>query len=212
MPSSIKYTFCNEGPSDRVLQHHINWSLERLTKLPFDGEWADPSIFESRDRDVATRAAQAVAFYPCNLLFIHRDADGEGFDARRAEIREAMRRAGIGVAAVAIVPVRMTESWLLCSEAAIRCAAGRPNGLEDLAVPALRSIETIGDPKIRFEDLLCAASEHRGRKLEQFRRDLPSLKYRVAELVDDFEPLLQLPAFRAFYDELAASLEASGLR
>lgn len=212
MPSSIKYTFCSEGPSDRVLLHHINWSLERLTTLPVDGEWADPHIFDNRNRDVATRVAQALSYYPCNLLFIHRDADGQGFLARRAEIRDAMRQAGIAIASVAVVPVRMTEAWLLSDEAALRSAAGRPAGLEKLHIPAVRSIEDLADPKTRFGDLLCAASEHRGRKLDQFRRSLPSLKYRVAELVDDFSPLLQLPSFQQFYDELSTALDAAGLR
>ena len=212
MTRTIQYTFCSEGPSDRVLQHHINWALEKLTTLPFTGEWADPSVFENRDRDVATRAAQAVSFYPCNLLFVHRDADGDGYEGRREEIREALRNAGVGVASVAVVPVRMTESWLLSSEAAIRCAAGRPAGTAQLPIPSARGLEGVGDPKAKFEELLCAASEHRGRKLEQFRRELPSLKYRVAELVEDFTPLMQLPAFRSFYDELGAALDGAELR
>jgi hypothetical protein len=208
----IKYTFSSEGPSDRVLQQHINWALERLTTLPFEGEWADPSIFDVRARDVATRAAQAIAYYPCNLLFVHRDADADGFEVRQTEIRDALRQAGIGVSAVPIVPVRMTESWLLCSESAIRCAAGRPNSVQPLAIPSMRNLEGLADPKARFEEVLCRASERNGRKLDQFRRDIPSLKYRVAELVDDFEPLLQISAFREFYRELDAALNAAGLK
>jgi len=210
--AEIQYTFCSEGPSDRVLQHHINWALERLTALPYSGEWADPAIFHSRERDVASRAAQAVSYYPCNLLFVHRDADNEGFDRRREEIRGALRVAGIAVASVSVVPVRMTESWLLCSEQAIRYAAGRPAGDADIDLPAARALEGLADPKTRFEQLLCLASEHRGRKLEQFRRELPSLKYRVAELVDDFSPLLEVAAFRQFYDELEVALDVAGLR
>lgn len=212
MTRSIQYTLCSEGPSDRVLQHHINWALERLTSLPFSGEWADPAIFENRDRDVGSRAAQSVSYYPCNLLFIHRDADGAGFGDRREEIREALRNAGVGISSIALVPVRMTESWLLSSESAIRCAAGRPAGVTHLNIPTIRGLESVADPKAKFEELLCSACEHRGRKLEQFRRELPSLKYRVAELVDDFEPLMALPAFKSFFDELGAALDAAELR
>jgi hypothetical protein len=180
--------------------------------LPFAGEWADTAIFENRDRDVASRAAQAVSYYPCNLLFIHRDADGEGFERRREEIREALRSAGVGVSSIALVPVRMTESWLLSSESAIRYAAGRPAGTAHLSIPTTRGLENVADPKAKFEELLCSASEHRGRKLEQFRRELPSLKYRVAELVDDFEPLMKLAAFKSFFDELGTALDAADLR
>lgn len=210
--SEIAYTLCSEGPSDRVLQQHINWALERLSSLPISGEWADPSIFDNLERDVATRAAQAVAYYPCNLLFVHRDADGMGREVRKEEIRRALRAAGIAMASVAIVPVRMTEAWLLCSESAIRGAAGRPTASDNLGFPSIRSLETLSDPKGRFEELLCMASAHRGRRLEQFRREIPSLKYRVAELVDDFSPLLEVTAFREFFDDLAQTLDSAGLR
>lgn len=212
MPDSIRYTLCSEGPADQVLKHHIEWALGRLTTLPFAGDWADPTIFDNQARDVATRAAQAVAYYPCNLLFVHRDADRDGYDIRRAEVITGLRQAGIAVASVAVVPVRMTEAWLLCSESAVRQAAGRPMGVQTLPLPSVQRVEADSSPKKTFEQCLCVASERSGRRLEQFRRELPALRHRVAELIEDFEPLLAAPSFRRFYDELKVTLERAGLR
>ncbi len=209
---SIQYTLCSEGPSDKVLIRHIDWALERLTDYPFSGEWADPFIFPRQDRDVATRVAQAVALYPCNLLFLHRDGDTDGYAVRKEEVREGLRLAGIAVPNVAVVPVRMTESWLLFDERAIRIAAGRPRGVEALPLPRVRDVERQANPKRAFEDCLSHASGCSGRKLENFRRKIPSLRYRVAELTEDFSPLLVVPSFQNFYRDLERALEGAGFR
>lgn len=212
MSIHIRYTLCSEGPSDRVLLRHIDWALSRLTELPFIGEWADPSVFEDRRRDIASRVAQTVALYPCNLLFLHRDGDADGFAARREEVRDGLRAAGIAIASVAIVPVRMTESWLLCDERAIRRAAGRPRARNELPLPSVRSIESQADPKDLFERCLAGASGCSGRRLEAFRRQIPALRYRVAELIEDFTPLLEISAFQEFYRELEVALVEAGFR
>ena len=212
MPSSIQFTLCSEGPSDRVLLRHIEWALENLTALPFSGEWADPSVFQNPSKDVMSRVSQAVAYYPCNLLFVHRDADGQGYEGRKNEVVDSLRRAGVGIPAVAVIPVRMTESWLLCDESALRKAAGRPRGAVKLPIPTIKSLERHANPKQTFEDCLCTASEKTGRKLDVFRRDLPSLKYRVAELIEDFSQLESVPAFKSFMTDLKLSLDAIAMR
>ena len=86
----------------------------------------------------------AVKWYPCDLLFIHRDAEGQSLLERKAEIDEAVSLACKTVAippAIAVVPVRMTEAWLLFDIPAIRAAAGNPNGSVDLDLPRLADVE-----------------------------------------------------------------------
>jgi hypothetical protein len=39
---------------------------------------------------------------------------------------------------IPVVPVRMTEAWLLADEFAIRSAPGNPNGTQSLDLPDLR--------------------------------------------------------------------------
>jgi hypothetical protein len=212
MEKHIHFTLCSEGPSDRVLLHHISWALKKLTSLSFSGDWADPSVFQDSRKDISTRVVQAISYYPCNLLFVHRDADGSGYKDRKDEVFNCLRNVGIRIPTVSIVPVRMTEAWLLCDEAAIRSAAGRPRGDSEIPIPHKKSVENLSEPKKILEDCLCVASEHKGRKLDIFRRELPSLKYRVAELVEDFSVLVEIPSFREFMSDLESVLESAGMK
>lgn len=141
------------------------------------------------------RLAKAIRDYPCDVLFVHRDSEREPREKRLAEIREAV--AGTEVLAfIPVVPVRMTEAWLLIDESAIRRAAGNPNGGITLPLPKVAQLEAVADPKKVLRECLIQASEKVGRRLQQFERDLPERAQRVSELITDFSPLRQLPAFR----------------
>jgi hypothetical protein len=100
----------------------------------------------------------------------------------------------------------MMEAWLLFDAAAIRLAADNPHGQVRLNLPRLRELEQLVDPKKRLEELLCAASEKSGRRLEQFKRDIAGRVHRVAEVIDDFSPLRVLNAFREFEAETMTAL------
>ena len=102
----------------------------------------------------------------------------------------------------------MTEAWLLLEESAIRRAADNPNGTIPLHLPGVAALEGLVDPKKRLFDLLERAAEKTGRRKEQFRRDLPLRRQRVAELIRDFSPLHQLSAFQAFERDLRTAVGA----
>ena len=107
------------------------------------------------------------------------------------------------VRVVCVVPVRMQEAWLLIDEAALRKAAGNPNGTQPLAMPDGQKLEALADPKQHLRDLLRQASGLRGRRLKRF--NWRSSAHRVAEMIGDFGPLYKLAAFR----RLAAEVERS---
>jgi hypothetical protein len=137
--------------------------------------------------------------FPCEVLFIHRDAEKEPLDHRNAEIMAAVLGAevkGCRIPAVTIVPVRMAEAWLLFDERAIRQAAGNPNGTTPLNLPALKRVEDRPDPKKDLREALKAASELTGRRLKKF--NTAQAFRRVGDFLDDFSPLRQLPAYLAF--------------
>ncbi len=79
-------------------------------------------------------------------------------------------------------------------------------GFAPLPLPTLQQIETTPDPKDLLRRCLIQASEKQGRHLKRFRRDLSLRSSRVAELIEDYEPLRQLPAFRRFETEVRAAL------
>jgi len=93
------------------------------------------------------RVRGALELFPADLLFVHRDADREPTATRRDEIRKAVEIATPNQATVPVVPVRMTEAWLLIDEPAIRSAAGNPRGTMALDLPKLGAIEGTADPK-----------------------------------------------------------------
>jgi hypothetical protein len=48
---------------------------------------------------------------------------------------------------VCVIPVKMTEAWLLIDEKAIREAAGNPKGRQPLNLPKPSKTEELSDPK-----------------------------------------------------------------
>lgn len=183
--------------SDRSLRAVLAWVL---SDLPILGGRGFVIQVASPRANLRERLEVAVRRYPCDVLFVHRDAEREPKEKRLEEIRDAA--AAVGVPAfVPVVPVRMTEAWLLIDEKAIRRAAGNPHGQAPLPLPKAAKLESVADPKDALRTCLIQASEKTGRRLRQFERDLPECVQRVAELIPDFSPLRQLPAFQGFEQE-----------
>jgi len=95
---------------------------------------------------------------------------------------------------IPVVPVRMTEAWLLADEAAIRLAAGNPHGQEDLHLPDIRKIEDLVDPKRVLHDVLTTASGLNARRRSRF----PAQRrvHLIPNYIDDYSRLDALPAFQ----------------
>lgn len=130
----------------------------------------------------------------CDLVFVHRDAEGQGVDPRRTEIRAAAEMAGVTVPLVPVVPVRMTEAWLLLDEAAIRMVAGRPNGRSSLDLPTLGEVERLADPKALLRECLLTASETTGRRRDDFTRDFGRHRSLLIQRLDRTGPIRNLDA------------------
>lgn len=196
----VRYTLVTDGSSDRCLQRIINWILEKIPEVASRGfvdQFADLRILAEPPRGLKERLISACKLFPCDVLFVHRDAETETRDTRVDEITVAS-----GVLPelwyIPIIPVRMTEAWLLIDERAIRQAAGNPNGDVDLEMPTRGRLEKLPDPKSILRELLLTASESHGRRRDKFKHELAWRIHRVADLIDDFSSLRKLPAFRAF--------------
>ncbi len=141
--------------------------------------------------------------FPCDLLFIHRDAEGEIPDIRYEEINNAV----ISFAEqyektphVCVVPVRMTEAWLLFDIKAIRRAAGNPNGAMELNLPPLKEVENVHNPKDILFNAFQTASGLNKRRLKKLNK--ARCRLRLAELIQDFSPLRVLPAFQRLEEDI----------
>lgn len=205
----LRTTLLSDGSSDRTLIPILDWLLLRtVATCALSGtQWADLRYRRKQPSNLEQRVRFAVEDYPCDILFVHRDVEAQSPDERRAEIVDATQHLGDKPPAVCVVPVRMTEAWLLLDEAAIRSAAGNPRGRLLLNLPPIASIERIADPKQVLFEALKTASEHTGRRLRTL--SVEERRHRVAELMD-CELLGNLSAFQRMRDELTSTLTANG--
>lgn len=175
-------------------------------------QWADLRWLRRPPTGLAARIVTAVELYPCELLFVHRDAETETPDSRQNEIRAALTRATFEVSqrpvCVCVVPVRMQEAWLLFDENAIRQAAGNPSGTVPLQLPLRSECEGLPDPKLQLHRLILDASELGARRRARMR--VGQMVRRVAEYIQDFRPLRELQAFVILEHELHQAIRTNG--
>lgn len=196
----LTFTLLSDGSSDRALLPVLRWLLRQSSARDFVDQWADLRQLRHPPRLLSDRIRVALALYPCDLLFVHRDAEGESRELRVAEIHEHLHEEGSRQTALCVVPVRMQEAWFLFDEAAIRSAADNPRGRMPLAVPPLEKLEEIPDPKGLLWNLLSTASGLRPGRLRRFS-PAPRM-HRLADLIEDFSALRRLSAFQALEEEL----------
>ncbi|NJO06769.1 MAG: DUF4276 family protein [Chloroflexaceae bacterium] len=151
---------------------------------------------------------KSLELYPCDILFVHRDAEREPYQTRKDQIQQALCGMDSAPPVVCVIPVRMTEAWLLFDEQAIRTASGNPNGRCVLQLPQLCRIETLPNPKKDLNNLLRTASELSNRRLQ--KQNIPQQVQRVAEFIDDFSPLRTLTAFQALEEDIAETVARQG--
>jgi len=203
----IRFTLVTDGSSDKALIPILTWTLRQQgVRRAIQPVWADLLRVPRRPRQLAEKLVAALDLYPCDLLFVHRDAEREPLARRRAEIAHALAGLEAPPPTVCVIPVRMQEAWLLFDVDAIRAAAGNPNGRNHLELPRLGDIEGLPNPKQTLRDLIRQASELTGRRLDR----LDDRPHRVAEFIEDFAPLRNLPAFHAFEDEVALIIARQG--
>ncbi len=203
----FRFTLIADGRTDDALIPILKWLLIKLginapePQLPILGNLRNPP------KKLQDKIAIALDLFPCDILFIHQDAESDEtpIETRTKEIRKAEKLVKKSLPPiVCVIPIKMIESWLLFNEDAIRKVVGNPNGKQELDLPKFSEIEQISDPKERLEKLLIDASfpRRRGKKV-----NIPSnYCVRVAEMIDDFEPLRNLSAFQELEKELKATL------
>lgn len=193
---NITLTLLADGSSDRCLINHINWILNQHVGLNYSTEFAEHTA-PLRDGLLA-RAQKAIEFYPCDILIVHRDSEGESYEYRLREIEQNLNQ--LNKKFIPLIPVKMLEAWLLFDITAIRKAANNPSSRVALNIPKINRVEQTADPKNILFDSLKTASEQTGRKLDKL--DLNQARVRVSELIDDYSPLLTLESFSSFKNQL----------
>ena len=197
---TLRYTLLGDGSSDAALLPVLAWLLrEHLPSIPIErGQIADlgrlPSGIRPDLSDLTARMQTAVEFTSCDVLFFHRDAEHvDQYDLRRSRILNAAEDTNLDVPVIPLVPVRMTESWLLHDEEAVRRAAGKPNGTTILNLPSWKHAEQV-HAKDRLFHALRTAAALSGRRAKRF--NVSDARARLAWLIDDFSSLRRFNSFR----------------
>jgi len=205
----LRYLLVTDGSSDRVLLHVLNWLLTDILQPVEIEPYHSYQGFGNRSsygNPLTDKIAASLKLYDrVDLLFVHRDAENETPSIRLQEIAAALEPLAERPTHICLIPVRMTEAWLLFDEGAIRQAAGNPNGRGTLSLPALSSVEKRPDPKEDLYSNLRRASGLQKRRLKRF--NVQQAAQRVAELIQDFSPLRQLAAFQRLEQDLRGWLD-----
>ncbi|MEZ4614160.1 MAG: hypothetical protein R2867_01410 [Caldilineaceae bacterium] len=195
--ADLRYTLITDGSSDASLIPILTWLLRTNgLDVAIQSTWADWRRLPKPPKTLREKIKFAVEFFPCDLLFIHRDAENQPREQRVHEIETAIGNEfvdGQAMPYICVVPIRMTEAWLLFDELAIRHAAGNRRGQQRFDLPTLARMEELPNPKQLLYECLQSASGQSGRRLKQFRVAVHAR--RVADFIEDFSPLRALSSF-----------------
>ena len=206
-----------EGPSDAVflrplllrLCETIAADARAPVEIPDVIDLIDEPEHRSRPRDERIAAAARAAEGAWIILFIHADADARDPQAAMAErvqpaIDRLARDLGTSRKAVAVVPIRMTEAWLLADIDAFRSVLGTTLDAGALGLNVAHGVERMTDPKARFRRAIAAARPRvRAGQLASYRA-------RLGEAVS-LEQLRRLTAFRTLEHDFRTALSALGI-
>lgn len=166
--------------------------------------FSDLRVSDLSQPEKILRVAREAAGY--HLVIFHLDADGStaerayqerfkpGFEAL-AEYPEKVNRD-----IVPVIPIRMTEAWLLVDFDAFRRVVGTGLTMNDLDFPTRpEDVEKISDPKAKLASAIRIA---RGK-----RRPVPVAEvYEPIARVISLELLSKVPAYQVFVDALRDKL------
>lgn len=199
--SIINMSLICDGSSDTCLQDVIQWLMDTNFPEVTFRVVAAREVIPVR-APLIERLQRTVDLYQPDLILCHRDAEAAGLQARRQEVSDAAIAVPVDV--VAMVPVRMLESWLLIDELAIRRAASNGNGNVAITLPNPNRIEQLPDPKARLFALLNDASDLPPQRRRRF--NVYQARSRVTSFMDSFAPLRQQQGFISFEQDFNAAI------
>ncbi|NTZ09628.1 hypothetical protein [Burkholderia metallica] len=197
----VNFVLTGEGPSDRNLADHIESILIEEGFEEVSGSAPDLGLLPNPvGRSVRDKLNVILQLYPnVDAIFVHRDADRAGVDARRQEIFDAADGLIHFNKVIPIIPVTEFETWLLTDRDAIKRVAGNIGYGGSLAcVPALRNLEGVHGAKEVLLEALCEASETQGARLRKFKNQFPEMRARLTFDLDPNGPVKNLVSYQEF--------------
>jgi hypothetical protein len=196
--STFSGLFICEGTSDLPLAELVeSLFLDQGTQVYLSRP--DLSLLGRVAKDVASQVSAGLTLLggSVDVIVVHRDADNAGLPARRDEIHGAIRSLAIDSSIVPLIPMRMTEAWLLLDETAIRQVAGNPRGRTDLCLPKVHEVESVADPKHILQQCILKASETTGRRREVVYKRFGQHRRQLLERLDPTGSVTRLSSWNS---------------
>ena len=204
----LTFTLLSDGSSDKVLTKILTWVIKQyLPDIPILVKFGDLRKLPDPPKSLEERMRAVLEYYTCDILFVHRDAEKHPLKSRVDEVTEAWRKIKESTSTesmITVIPVRMTEAWLLFDEDSIKIAAGNPNNSKSLSLPPFQWIERLTDPKATLYQKIREASALHGRKLAKLK--IPNRVHVLVDNIADFSPLRALPAFQKLEEDIKTTL------
>lgn len=199
----VTATLVTDGSSDRLLKPLLELLFDEHTDLPYQVNCAEglPALTAG----LGLRIEAALELFPCDFLFVHRDDEGIGRAIRQREIESSWPVSQQTAVLICVIPVRMTEAWLITDEKPIRSAVNNPHGSQALELPAAKDIESLPYPKEILFVALKAATGLNARRRARFNPH--QFRHRVSELTDDLASLRKLASFKHLEDQVKKHIE-----
>ncbi len=94
---SILFTISADGTADAVLQPILKWTLDQFHQVIY---FDDFHILGKPKGELRDRLKGSVGRFPCDVLVVPRDAEGDEPETREREIQEAVATLAAGFRAV----------------------------------------------------------------------------------------------------------------
>jgi hypothetical protein len=210
---TVRVLFLGEGTSDSGIVPHIE---NLAVRLDIEVAITDPDFSrlpETPGRTVEGKLRTAITIGGIyDLIVVHRDADSAGRDARLIEITGAVKAVTPDTCYTPVIPIRMTEAWLLTDESGLRSVAGNPQGRMPLNLPPPARVEQVLDPKKLLKDVLGIASGLSGRRLDRFHTRFGQHRRQLLERLDPDGNIVAVPSWKQFVSDLESALRAVSAR
>jgi hypothetical protein len=103
---------------------------------------------------------------------------------------------------VPVIPVRMTEAWLLLDEAEIRWVAGNPKGRAHLSLPRPHEVESVADPKALLRECILQAAGVTGRRRLAVAKRFDQHRRQLLERLDRNAAVSKLPSWQEMLSDV----------
>ena len=193
--------------AERLILQKSSRNVDVLEPSVLDGEIDEK--YDKRTERVLEAARRAKGYH---ALIVHADADAptpkQALQNRILPGMQAARnRNDTCPLLVPLVPVRMTEAWMLSDPDALKRVVGTNLKPEELGLPASpHQVESVKDPKDLLEQVVQNAWRSRRRRR---RLKIGELYEPLAYLIS-LDRLRSVPSYRQFKNDLAKALTQLG--